>query len=289
VRYQFIRQMGGQLNIRALCRVMEVSSSGYYAWRDRPVSARACEETLLVAQIRTVHQQSRKRYGSPRIYKALRAQGVSCGSNRVARLMRKHGVVAKHRRRFRHTTIVNPTDQWYRDVLDRVFTPERPNAVWASDITYLRTKEGWLYLAVVLDLYSRKVVGWAAQPYITTDLVLEAMSTAIQLRRPPAGLIHHSDRGTQYASKDYQKLLRQYEMISSMSEKGDCWDNAPVESYFSTLKNEIDDLSSMTRAEAWQTLFEFIEIWYNRQRIHSTIGYVSPAQYEANVVQASKA
>jgi putative transposase len=267
---------------------MAVAPSGYYAWCARPASARACEETLLVAHIRTAHEESRKRYGSPRIYHALKAQGIACGRNRVARVMRKHGVAAKRRRRFRHTTIVNIMDQWYRDVVSRNFKPDAPNKVWVSDITYLWTKERWLYLATVMDLFGRRIVGWAAQPYLTTDLVVEAMTAAIQLRRPEAGLIHHSDRGTQYASKDYQALLRKHGILSSMSEKGDCWDNAPAESFFSTLKNEMDDISMMTRAEAWQTIFEFIEVWYNRRRLHSTLGYVSPAQYESNVMQASK-
>jgi len=243
----------------------------------------------MVGHIKAAHKASRECYGSPRIHKVLLTQGQSIGRNRVARLMRKHGIVGKHRRRFRRTTIVNPMDQWFRDVVGRRFSPDAPNKVWASDITYLTTSEGTLYLAVVIDLYGRRVIGWAARTYMTADLVIEALTAAIELRRPQAGLIHHSDRGTQYASKAYQELLRKHGMVSSMSEKGDCWDNAPVESFFSTLKKEIDDLSKMTRRIAWQTLFEYIEIWYNRQRIHSTLGYLSPAQYEANVIQASKA
>ena len=302
MRYQFIQQMSGHptsetgvavgrgaYHVRTLCAVMQVSPSGYYAWCDRPQSARAGEEALLLTRIRAEHQLSRLRYGSPRIYKALKGQGVSCGRHRVARLMRKHGIAAKRRRRFRRTTWINPMDQWFRDVVSRHFEPESPNMVWASDITYLWTREGWLYLATVMDLHSRRIVGWAAQSYLTRQLVIEAMSAAIQLRRPPAGLIHHSDRGTQYASVDYQQLLQKHGIVPSMSEKGDCWDNAPAESFFSTLKSEMDDVSSMTRAQAWQTIFEFIEVWYNRRRLHSSLGYVSPAQYEANVVQASKA
>lgn len=289
MRYPFILQWSGQYSVKSLCRILKVSRSGYYAWRDRPTSGRATEEAQLVASIKTAHKTSRQTYGSPRVHKSLQAQGRLIGLNRVARLMRKHGIVGKHRRRFRRTTIVNPMDKWYRDVVNRHFRPAAPNKVWASDITYLTTGEGMMYLAVVIDLYGRRVVGWAAQSYMTADLVIEALTAAIELRRPQAGLVHHSDRGTQYASKAYQELLRKHGMVSSMSEKGDCWDNAPVESFFSTLKNEIDDLSNMTRRRTWQTLFEYIEIWYNRQRLHSTLGYVSPAQHEANVMQASKA
>jgi putative transposase len=268
---------------------MGVSPSGYYGWCDRPQSDRAREEAVMVTHIRAAHEESRGRYGSPRVYKALQSQDVSIGVNRVARLMRKHGIAARKRRRFRRTTIVNPMDQWFKDAVNRIFNPEAPNTVWAADITYIETGEGWMYLAVVLDLYSRRVVGWAAQAYMTTDLVAEALVAAIEWRRPPIGLIHHSDRGTQYASKAYKELLQIHGMVGSMSDKGDCWDNAPVESFFSTLKKEIDDLSTMTHQQAWQTLFEFIEIWYNRQRLHSSLGYVSPAQYEVGIIQASKA
>jgi transposase InsO family protein len=282
--------MIGQFSASALFRMMEVSRSGYYEWRDRPPSVRAKREMELVAAIKGVHAQSAKHqyYGSPRVHAELGAQGLVCGVKRVARLMRKHGIAAKRRRRFRHTTIVNPMDKWFEDVVNRHFVPDRPNTVWASDITYLWTREGWMYLATVMDLHSRRIVGWAAREYMTKELVVEAMTAAIQMRRPQAGLIHHSDRGTQYASADYRKLLDSHGIVGSMSEKGDCWDNACAESFFSTLKKEMDDLSKMTRTQAWQTVFEFIEIWYNRLRRHSTLGYASPAQYEGNIVQASK-
>jgi len=290
VRYQFIRKMSGRFSVTSLCAAMEVSTSGYYDWRQRSASFRSQEETTLVSAIARIHAKSAKHkyYGSPRIHAELNAQKLHCGINRVARLMRKHGIVAKRRRRGRRTTIVNPMDKWFKDVVSRRFKPNRPNAIWASDITYLWTGEGWMYLATVMDLYSRRIVGWAAREYMTKDLVIEAMSAAIQLRRPHPGLIHHSDRGTQYASTEYRKLLDDHGIIGSMSDKGDCWDNACAESFFSTLKKEIEDLSKMTRTQAWQTVFEFIEIWYNRQRRHSTLGYLSPAQFEGNISQASK-
>jgi transposase InsO family protein len=282
--------MNGQYPVAALCRIMEVSKSGFYEWRVRQPSRRSIQEAELVAAIKSVHAQSSKHeyYGSPRIHAELAAKGFSSGVKRVARLMRKHGIAAKCRRKFRHTTIVNPMDQWFEDVLNREFLPERPNTAWVSDITYLWTREGWMYLAVVIDLYGRRVVGWAAREYMTKELVIEAMNAAIQLRRPQPGLIHHSDRGAQYASADYYRLLKDHGIVGSMSEKGDCWDNACAESFFSTLKKEMDDISKMTRAQAWQMVFEFIEIWYNRQRRHSTLGYVSPVQYEGNVAQLSK-
>jgi putative transposase len=268
---------------------MAVAPSGYYAWCGRPRSARACEEALLLERIRAAHTQSRKRYGSPKVHQSLRAQGVQIGRNRVARLMHKHGIAAKRKRRFRVTTKSKRGMIIFRNLLERNFSVERANKAWVADITYLWTRDGWLYLSVVMDLYGRRIVGWAAQPYLTDDLVIEAMNAAIALRRPQPGLIHHSDRGSQYASKDYLELLQNAGTVSSMSKKGDCWDNAPAESFFSTLKKEIEDLSTMTRTQAWQVIFEFIEIWYNRQRIHSTLGYVSPTDYEQNVCQASKA
>ena len=282
--------MSGQFSITKLCSVMDVSKSGYYGWRDHPPSMRAVQDTELVTAIRGVHATSARHqyYGSPRIHAELGAQGLTCGVKRVARLMRKHGIAGKRRKCFRRTTIVNPMDKWFKDVVNREFLPDRPNVVWASDITYLWTGEGWMYLATVMDLHSRRIVGWAAREYMTKDLVIEAMSAAVQLRRPKVGLIHHSDRGTQYASADYRKLLDNHGIIGSMSEKGDCWDNACAESFFSTLKKEMEDLSKMTRTQAWQTVFEFIEIWYNRQRRHSTLGYLSPAQFEGNISQANK-
>jgi putative transposase len=288
VRYQFIRQISGQFRVRALCRVMAVSVAGYYAWRNRAPSARSQEETSLLVHIRAAHRRSRERYGSPRLYHELRGRGVVCGRNRVARLMRKHGVRAKYKRRFRVTTRTKPGMQWFRDELDRIFSPARKDLQWAADITYLWTREGWIYLAVVMDLHSRRIVGWSLEPHLTEDLVIQAMQAAIWLRRPAAGLIHHSDRGSQYGSKRYLALLAEHGIKSSMSEKGDCWDNAPVESFFSTLKKELGEVFE-TRSQARHDIFEFIEVWYNRERRHSTLAYASPADYERLQAQASKA
>jgi transposase InsO family protein len=288
VRYQFIRDHVGLFPVRALCRRLEVSPSGYYGWLSRTPSDRACENTSLLIHIRLAHQRSRERYGSPRIHQELQSAGVSCGRHRVARLMRKHGVQAKRKRRFRVTTRTKPGREWFRDELERIFSPERKDLQWAADITYLWTREGWMYLAVVMDLYSRRIVGWALEPYLTDDLTLQAMKAALGARRPPAGLIHHSDRGSQYASKEYLKLLRSHGIVSSMSEKGDCWDNAPVESFFSTLKKELGEVFK-TRRQAKREVFDFIEVWYNRQRRHSTLQYVSPAEYESLRAQQSKA
>jgi putative transposase len=267
---------------------MQVSASGYYDWRDRCPSPRANENDRLLQQIRTAHQRSRERYGSPRIYHELRSSGLRCSRNRVARLMKSHGVAAKRKKRFRITTKTKPGMEWYRDVLDRIFSPDRKDLQWAADITYLWTREGWMYLAVVMDLYSRRIIGWALEPYLTDDLVIAAMKAALQTRRPASGLVHHSDRGSQYGSKNYLKLLSEHGIVSSMSEKGDCWDNAPVESFFSTLKKELGEVFD-SRPHARMQIFEFIEVWYNRQRLHSTLGYTSPVNYEKSTAVASKA
>jgi putative transposase len=288
VRYQFIRDHIGQFSVRALCHSLEVSSSGYYAWRDRKPSVRARENTRLLVDIRAAHQRSRQRYGSPRIYHELRSAGISCGRHRVARLMQTDGLRAKRKRRFRVTTRTKPGMEWFRDLLERIWSPDRQDLQWAADITYLWTHEGWMYLAVVMDLYSRRIIGWSIQPHLTDDLAIQAMKAALQARRPTSGLIHHSDRGSQYGSKDYLKLLKEHGVVSSMSEKGDCWDNAPVESFFSTLKRELGEVFD-TRDQARQETFNFIEVWYNRQRIHSTLGYKSPTEYERQAAPGSKA
>jgi len=268
---------------------MEVSTSGYYAWRDRKPSVRSREAVCLLAHIRATHQRNHGRYGSPRIYQSLRSQGISCGCNRVARLMKQHGVAAKRKKRFRITTKTKPGMEWFKDALNRIFSPDRKDLQWAADITYLWTRcEGWMYLAVVMDLYSRRIVGWAIEPYLTDDLPIKAMKAALQTRRPASGLVHHSDRGSQYGSREYLKLLAEHGVVSSMSEKGDCWDNAPVESFFSTLKKELGEVFE-TRCQAKHEVFDFIEVWYNRQRLHSTLGYASPADYERQAAQASRA
>lgn len=265
-----------------MCRVLEVSTSGYYDWRGRAESQRKKQDRRLVVEIKAIHRQSRQTYGSPRIHDQLKDRGIRCGKKRVARLMQLHGLRAKQTRRFKATTDSKHTLPVAENVLSRQFTPSAPDVVWAADITYIPTRQGWLYLAVVLDLFSRRVVGWSMHKRLDRSLVLDALQMALRERSPGPGLIHHSDRGSQYASGDYQALLEAQQMICSMSRRGNCWDNAPVESFFSTLKRElVHHRRYQTRAEARAELFEYIEVWYNRRRRHSSLGYQSPAEYEA--------
>ena len=264
---------------------MEVSSSGYYAWRYRPDSRRDRQNEYLTQQIKIVYEKSRRTYGSPRMHADLAGEGIRCGLNRVARLMRMSNLRARSKRRFVATTDSRHALPISQNVLDRQFTATAPNERWASDITYIWTMEGWLYLAVVLDLFNRQVVGWSTDSTIDQSLVTRALTAALQRRRPPTGLLHHSDRGSQYASLAYQAELRSYGIAGSMSRKGNCWDNAVVESFFSTLKTEMmKEGPYRTRAEARADIFEYIEIWYNRQRRHSTLGYLSPTEFEARAV-----
>lgn len=281
MRYRFIQEHKGQFSITTLCRVMEVALSGFYDWRNAPPSKRQEQNALLLAQIQNIHQASRQSYGSPRIYQELREQGVVCGRHRVARLMREHQLRARQKRRYQVTTQSQHDLPVSENVLERQFTAQAPDQRWAGDITYLWTREGWLYLAVVLDLFSRRVVGWSMQSTLETRLVHDALSMAQQARKPEAGLLHHSDRGSQYASHSYQEQLRRHGMVCSMSRRGNCWDNAVVESFFSTLKSElICDQPYRTRAQVRSAVFEYIEVWYNRKRRHSTLGYISPVQFE---------
>ncbi len=270
-----------------MCRVLEVSSNrrdrrcGYYTWRRRPESKRVRQNRKLLEAIRTIHAESKSRYGSPRIHVELREKGVACGKNRVARLMRLHGIKALQTKPFKVTTDSKHNLPVAQNVLDRQFDVEVANARWAADITYIWTSQGWLYLAVVMDLFSRRIVGWAMQKSLARQLVLNALMMALKQRRPGAGLLHHSDRGSQYASGDYQELLGSAGCRCSMSRRGNCWDNAPVESFFATLKRElVHHHRFRSRAEARAALFEYIEVWYNRKRRHSSLGYLSPANYE---------
>lgn len=281
MRYPFIRDHARQYPVTLLCQTLQVTRSGYYAWRRAPESPRAQEDRRLLAVIKTLHTASKATYGSPRIHAALRQQGEACGRHRVTRVMRAHGVIAKHRRKFRATTNSDHALPVAENVLDRQFTPTAANQVWLSDITYVPTGEGWLYLAAVMDLAYRGIVGWAMSERIDRTLACDALTAALARCRPAPGLLHHSDRGSQYASADYQALLTQQGVIPSMSRKGNCWDNAPMESFFHSLKVEwLHDQTFRTRAEARQAIFTFIEIWYNRQRLHSTLGYRTPEQYE---------
>lgn len=282
MRYRFMKEHRGKFSNAAMCRVLEVSVSGYYTWQCRSNSARADANEALLEQIKTVHKESRATYGSPRVYRELKDRGAMCGRHRVARLMRKHGIKAKQKRRFKVTTDSRHALPVAANVLDRKFDVSKANKVWVSDITYIPTRSGWLYLAVVLDLCSRRVIGWSMQAKMDYNLVKDALKMALDNRRPAT--IHHSDRGSQYASHNYQALLNQSSIICSMSRKGNCWDNAPVESFFATLKKElVHHRRYQTRDEARHDIFEYIEVWYNRKRKHSAIGYLSPVQYEQSL------
>lgn len=268
-----------------MCEILNLSKSGYYAWTRRPASERQERRVELVEQIREAHQCSRGIYGSPRITEDLKAAGVDICENTVAKYMREEGVVSKIKRRFRiGTTDSNHDHPIAANVLDRQFDAEAPDRKWCVDITYVPTREGWLYLAAVLDLFSRKVVGWAMKDHLRAELCVEALSMAIEQRKPKEGLLHHSDRGVQYACGAYRSFLSVHGIESSMSRRGECYDNAVMESFFGTLKTELvyhEDYA--TRGEARSSIFEYVEVFYNRQRRHSAIGYLSPEAFEANL------
>lgn len=269
-----------------LCRVLQVSRSGFYTWKGREPCKRTQEDDRLLGKIRAFFTQSDQTYGSPRICRDLREMGFSCGRNRVARLMRQAGMRATVAPRFVVTTDSNHTLPVAENLLSQDFGAEGANVKWASDITYVWTKEGWLYLSVVLDLFSRRVVGWSMQQSLERSLVVQALESAICQRHPEAGLVHHSDRGSQYASGDFQALLRTQGIVCSMSRRGNCYDNAMVESFFGTLKQELVNRRSFaSREEARQAIFKYIEVWYNRNRRHSSLGYVSPVAFEEKARQ----
>ncbi len=281
MRYQFIQSLVGRFPVAVLCRAVQVSTSGYYAWKGRGPSNAQEQNEMLLNHIRQFFARSRQTYGSPRIWKDLQEAKICCGKHRVARLMRQLGLRAVVAPRFRVTTDSKHCLPVTDNLLDRDFGAQEANVKWASDITYLWTGEGWLYLAVVLDLFSRRVVGWSMQTSLNRSLVLNALEAALCQRHPQAGLLHHSDRGSQYASTDFQARLEAKGILCSMSRRGNCWDNAPVESFFGTLKQElINRCRFVTRQQARQQVFEYIEAWYNRQRRHSSLGYISPAEFE---------
>ena len=279
--FRFIEEHQDQWPVRLLCQTLEVSPAGYYAWRQRPRSAAEQRRDILLVEIRSIHAEVKARYGSPRMTAELNARGLECSENTVADLMKAHGIRAKMPRRFVRTTDSRHGLPVAENVLDRDFAPTEPNAAWCADITYIPTADGWLYLAVVEDLFSRRIVGWSMDATMTSRLVVDALEMAIRLRLPGEGLVAHSDRGSQYASEHYQRLLARHGITCSMSRRADCWDNAPMESFFASLKKELVHGSDFaTRAEARAAIVEYIEVFYNTKRRHSTLGYVSPAQYE---------
>jgi len=281
MKYTFIAAHTEEYQIRRMCHALEVQRSGYYAWRRRTPSTRAQANEALLELIREEHEASRKTYGSPRIQIVLRRKGIPCGKNRVARLMRLHGIVAQKRHKWHPTTTQRqPGVVPAPNLLNQDFTAPAPNRKWVSDFTYIDTAEGWLYLAAVLDLFSRKVVGWAMTERMDTELVEAAWQMAWLGRRPASGLLHHSDQGSQYTSAAYQRSLTTSLAELSMSRVGNCYDNAVIESFFGTLKTECVTGQFATRALARTSIFEYIEVWYNRQRLHSTLGYLSPVEFE---------
>lgn len=281
MKYEFMSRHSSEFGVQQMCRALEVRRSGYYAWRQRPESQREQNNRELLRHIRHEFQLSRKTYGSPRIQAALRRKGIACGRHRVAKLMRFEGLVARKRRKYHpESTHRQPGAIPAPNLLNQDFTASAPNTKWVTDITYINTAEGWLYLASILDLYSRRVVGWAMADHQRTSLVEDALNMAIARRRPLPGLIHHSDQGCQYTSAAYQFQLLDLHSQPSMSRVGNCYDNAAMESFFATIKAECADHPFPSRNQARRAIFEYIEVWYNRQRLHSALGYLSPAEFE---------
>lgn len=281
MKYEFMTAHEAEYEVKRMSQALGVGRSGYYAWRKRGVSVREKEEPAMVREIQAEYQASRRSYGSPRIQAALERRGIACGRKRVARLMRTHGIVAQRpRKRHPNTTQRQAGAIPSANLLNQDFSALGPNLKWVVDITYIDTAEGWLYLAAVLDLYSRRVVGWAMAEHMETVLVEDALEMALSRRQPAAGFLHHSDQGSQFTSQAYQLLLLANHCQISMSRVGNCYDNAVMESFFSSLKTECVTRPFATRAEARLMIFEYIEVWYNRQRLHSSLGYRSPVDFE---------
>lgn len=290
--YPFIEaEKAGQRSVNRACAVMKVSRAAYYEWRRQQPSRRAQEDRELSEKVQAIFDGSRRTYGAPRVHQALRQEGTRCARKRVARLMAERNLQGRHRRRWQLTTVADPEAKIAaEDLIGRQFEPAEIDVCWAGDITYVRTWEGWLYLASVIDLGSRRVVGWAMADHMRADLVCEALRMAINQRRPKRGLIFHSDRGSQYTSKQFTRLLTGHGIRQSLSRPRQCWDNAVMESFYSTLKVELIHRHAWpTRAEARQAVFEFVEVFYNRQRLHSSLGYTTPAAYETCLASARRA
>ena len=279
MKFGFIDAEKAEFPISKLCEVLQVSRAGFYAWRSRPISARRQEDTRLKILVKAAHARSRQTYGSPRVHLALKKQRVFVSRKRVIRLMQEDGIVARVRRRYRCTTVSEHDQPVAANLLDRNFTAERPNHRWLGDTTELLTANGKLYLAAIMDLFSRFIVGWAISALNDRHLAIRALEMAIRRRCPGAELLHHSDQGSTYASEDYQRILSTHGITCSMSRRGNCYDNAPMESWFSTLKSELGERFE-SPADAKDQLFGYIEVFYNQQRMHSAIGYAAPAEFE---------
>ena len=287
MRYRTMKANAGRFRIGWMAKALDASSNGYYSWLKRPESPRRKENKRLAVEIKAVHEASGKTYGSPRIQAELAVKGLFCSRGRVARLMKEQGIKAGQKRKFRVTTDSKHSLPVAPNRLDRRFEAKRPNQAWLADITYIPTREGWLYLAAVLDLHSRKIVGWSMSNRMKRQLVIDALLMAIWQRKPDRGLLHHSDRGSQYCSREYRNMLNRHGIVPSMSRKGDCWDNAPMESFFHTLKTElVHRRNYKTRQEAISDIFNYIETFYNPKRRHSSLGYMSPAEYELYTMAA---
>ena len=284
--YTFLEQHASDWPIAVLCETLGVSAAGYYSWQVRAPSLQQQRRDAMLVEIRSTHAEAKARYGSPRIHAELEARGHDCCVNTVARIMREAGIAARTKRKFRQTTDSNHHHPVAENLLDRQFDPAEKNESWVTDITYISTREGWMYLAVVEDLYSRMVVGWSMDATMTSRLVVDALEMAVVRRLPGSELVAHSDRGSQYASEHYQGLLGAQGIACSMSRRGNCWDNAPMESFFASLKKElVHDEDYLTREQAKASIFEYIEVWYNRVRRHSKLGYLSPVDFEASLPQ----
>lgn len=282
MKYAWIDRQRGSYGLEFLCTALGVSPSGYSSWKHGGGCRKRLTHAQMLVLIRAIHAQCKGAYGSPRIWREIRDRGIPASRERVARLMKAHGIRARHKRRYQATTDSQHDLPVAANLLGRQFAPTRPDQTWTADITYIPTAEGWLYLAVVMDLYTRMIVGWSMDARMTRELTMSALRMAYFRRRPKPGVLHHSDRGSQYCSHDYRALLLEYGMTASMSRKGNCWDNAPMESFFNSMKNErTHSQRYATREKAKQDTFEYLEAFYNRSRRHSALGYVSPAQHYA--------
>jgi putative transposase len=281
MKFKFISENREIFKVGLMCEVLKVSSAGFYSWLSRPESKRRIENRSLEQKIREIHEDSRKIYGAPKIYKELKYQGIPCSLNRVARIMRQSEIKSKTMRKYKATTDSCHSLPVAPNLLNQHFDVSSPNKVWVADITYIATAEGWLYLAALMDLYSRKIIGWSMDKRMTRQLTINALEMAIKNRQGINFLIHHSDRGSQYASDDYQKVLKEHGIICSMSRKGNCYDNAVMENFFHLLKTEwVHHYRYQTRQQAKTSIFEYVETFYNGKRRHSRLNYLSPCEYE---------
>lgn len=281
MKYGFIRQNEDEFNITRMCTVMKVSRSGYYAWRERPESDRARRDRELLRQIERIHAASRQAYGAKKTWLELNGQGIPCGKHRVARLRKQAGIEARRKRRFRLTVENHATAPAAPNLVRRQFQVAVPDRIWVGDMTFIRTRQGWLHLAILLDLFSRRVVGWSMSERPDLALVLNALNMALEQRQPECGLIHHTDQGTIYAARAYRERMQEHGLLPSMSARGNAYDNAVAESFFGNLKNELIHHSDfVSRDAARAAIFDYIELFYNRSRIHQSLGYVSPVRFE---------